>query len=295
MAIARILVLVAIGSVLFHLLSPWRATPIASNWAYIDDTIDITFWITGTVFTAVVLFTAYCVFRFRHKPGQKAHYEPENKRLEWQLAIGTAIGVAALLTPGLFVWNQFVHVPKDATQIEVVGQQWQWSFRLPGKSGRLGASDIRYITADNPLGLNPKDPDAAGNVVIQGGDDLHLQVGKPVRVLLRSIDVIHDFYVPEFRAKMDLMPGLVTGFWLTPTRTGTFEILCAGFCGVGHPQMRGNVVVDTESDYQAWLEKQQTFAELRAQQHKKLASNDGAPETRAAATVTGATGTEDAR
>src|SRR5215469_9700384 len=121
MAIARILVLVAIGSVLFHLLSPWRATPIASNWAYIDDTISITFWITGTVFTAVVLFTAYCVYRFRHQPGRRAHYEPENKKLEWQLAIGTAIGVAAMLTPGLFVWSKFVSVPPDATSLEVVG------------------------------------------------------------------------------------------------------------------------------------------------------------------------------
>ncbi|GGF22351.1 alternative cytochrome c oxidase subunit 2 [Aliidongia dinghuensis] len=272
MAIARILVLVAIGSVLFHLLSPWRATPIASNWAYIDDTIDITFWITGTVFTAVVLFTAYCVFRFRHQPGRRAHYEPENKRLEWQLAIGTAIGVAALLTPGLFVWAKFVTVPPDATVVEVVGQQWQWSFRLPGKSGRLGTSDVRYISADNPLGLNPKDPDAQGNVVVQG-DDLHLPVGKPVRVLLRSIDVVHDFYVPEFRAKMDLMPGLVTRFWFTPTQTGTYEILCAGFCGVGHPQMRGNVVIDSESDYQKWLQKQQTFAQLRERKQKELAAN----------------------
>ena len=85
------------------------------------------------------------------------------------------------------------------------------------------------------------------------GDDLHLPVGKPVKVLLRSVDVVHDFYVPEFRAKMDLVPGLVTYFWFTPTRTGTFEILCAGFCGVGHPQMRGKVVVDKQEDYHAWL------------------------------------------
>ena len=70
------------------------------------------------------------------------------------------------------------------------------------------------------------------------------RLGKPVKVLLRSIDVVHDFYVPEFRAKMDLMPGLVTYFWFTPTRTGTFEVLCAAFCGVGHPQMRGSVVVE---------------------------------------------------
>ena len=67
------------------------------------------------------------------------------------------------------------------------------------------------------------------------GDDLHLPIGKPVKMLLRSIDVLHDFYVPEFRAKMDMIPGSVTYFWFTPTRTGTFEVLCAELCGVGHP------------------------------------------------------------
>jgi len=263
MPIVVALVLIAVGSVAFHLLNPWWLTPIASNWHYIDATIAITFWITGTVFTAVVLFTAYCVFRFRHKPGRRAGYEPENKRLEWWLAGVTAVGVAAMLTPGLFVWSQFVTVPQGSSEFEVVGQQWMWSFRLPGKNGRLGTSDTRYVSSDNPLGINPDDPNGQDNVVIVG-DDLHLPVGKPVRVLLRSVDVVHDFYVPEFRAKMDLMPGMVTRFWFTPTRTGTFEILCAGFCGVGHPQMRGKVVVDTESDYQTWLQKQQTFAQLTA-------------------------------
>ncbi len=263
MIIALILALVAVGSVLFHLLNPWWLTPIASNWHYIDFTIALTFWITGIVFTAVVLFMAYCVFRFRHQAGRKAMYEPENKRLEWWLAILTAVGVAAMLTPGLFVWSRFVTVPRDATEFEVVAQQWQWMFRLPGKSGQLGTSAARYVSTDNPLGLNPDDPRNQDNIVVIG-DDLHLPVGKTVRVALRSIDVVHDFYVPEFRAKMDLMPGLVTGFWFTPTRTGTFEILCAGFCGVGHPQMRGNVVVESENDYQAWLRKQQTFAQLTA-------------------------------
>jgi cytochrome c oxidase subunit II len=261
MAVALILAFVAVGSVLFHLLNPWWLTPIASNWRYIDGTIAITFWITGVVFTAIVLFMAYCVFRFRHREGRRAAYEPENKRLESWLAVVTAVGVAAMLTPGLFVWSQFVTVPSNASEFEVVGQQWQWSFRLPGKNGRLGASDARYISSDNPLGLNPNDPNGQDNVVIVG-DDLHLPIGRPVKVLLRSIDVVHDFYVPEFRAKMDLMPGMVTRFWFTPTRTGTFEILCAGFCGIGHPQMRGNVVIDNESDYQAWLQKQQTFAQL---------------------------------
>jgi len=264
MLVAFILVLVALGSVLFHFLSPWWWTPIASNWSYIDNTLIITFWITGVVFTAVVLFTAYCVFRFRHHKGIRVAYEPENKKLEWWLTIVTGVGVAAMLAPGLFVWNQFVTVPADATEFEVVGQQWQWSFRLPGKDGRLGTSDIRNVSSDNPLGLNPKDPNNNDDVVIVG-DDLHLLVGKPVKVLLRSIDVLHDFYVPQFRAKMDMVPGMVTYFWFVPTRTGTFEALCFELCGLGHANMRGKVVVETESDYQAWLQKQKTFAQLSAQ------------------------------
>jgi cytochrome c oxidase subunit 2 len=85
---------------------------------------------------------------------------------------------------------------------------------------------------------------------------------KPVKMLLRSIDVLHDFYVPEFRAKMDMIPGSVTYFWFTPTRTGTFEVLCAELCGTGHGFMRGIVMIDTSEDYATWLGEQSTFAQL---------------------------------
>ncbi len=266
MAVALILLLVAVASVLFHIFSPWWWTPLASNWGYIDNTITLTFWITGAVFFAVVAFMAYCVFRFRHTEGRQAAYNPENKRLEWWLSIGTAIGVAAMLAPGLVVWHQFVTVPADATEVEVVGQQWQWSYRLPGKDGRLGTSNARNISSENPLGLNRDDPVGQDDIVIEN-DDLHLPVGKPVKVLLRSIDVLHDFYVPEFRAKMDMIPGSVTYYWFTPTRTGTFEVLCAELCGAAHAQMRSKVIVEEEKEYHAWLEKQHTFAELSGQRN----------------------------
>jgi cytochrome c oxidase subunit 2 len=263
MAIALVLVLIVVGSVLFHVLSPWWSTPMASNWGYIDSTLVITFWITGTVFSAVVLFMAYCIYRFRHKEGQKAAYEPESRKLESWLTAVTAVGVAALLAPGLFVWSQFVTVPKDATEVEVFAQQWQWSFRLPGADGKLGTSNAKFISPDNPLGLNPQDPNGQDDILVVAAD-LHLLVGKPIKMVLRSIDVIHDFYVPEFRAKMDMVPGTVTYFWFTPTRTGTFEILCSQLCGVGHAFMRGVVKVDTEREYLAWLQQQSTFAQLSA-------------------------------
>lgn len=263
MAVALVLVLIVVGSVLFHVLSPWWSTPIASNWSYIDDTLSITFWITGTVFAAVVLFMAYCVYRFRHKEGTKAAYEPERRKLESWLTIVTALGVTAMLAPGLVVWSHFINVPDDASEVEVFAQQWQWSYRLPGKDGKLGTSNARLVSPDNPLGIDPNDPNSKDDVIVNAAD-LHLPVGKPVKMLLRSIDVLHDFYVPEFRARMDMVPGMVTYFWFTPTRTGTFEVLCAELCGVGHAFMRGAVQVDTEQDYTAWLQQQSTFAQLTA-------------------------------
>lgn len=261
MPIVILLVAVVLGSVLFHIYSPWWWTPIASNWGAIDFTLNLTFWITGAVFTAVILFMAYCVFKFRHREGLVATFEPENRKLEWWLTIITTIGVAALLAPGLVVWGQYITVPPDATEVEVVGQQWQWSYRLPGEDGRLGTADNRLISYDNPLGINPDDPNGQDDVVIEA-DDLHLPIGKPVKMLLRSIDVLHDYYVPEFRAKMDLVPGSVTFFWFTPTRVGTFDVLCAELCGTGHGIMRGIVIIESEEEYETWLQDQSTFAQL---------------------------------
>ena len=263
MITALILVLVAVGSVAFHILSPWWWTPIASNWGYIDDTIIITFWVTGTVFVGIVLFMAYCVYRYRYREGRRAAYEPENKKMEWWLTILTTVGVVIMLTPGLFVWDQFVTVPKGAAEFEVLGQQWQWTYRFPGKDGVLGTSDSRNMTDENPFGVNPNDPNGQDDVLIED-NEVHLPLKQAVKVLLRSKDVLHDFYVPEFRAKMDLVPGAVTYFWFIPTRTGTFDVLCFELCGVGHHTMRGTVVVEEESAFQAWLQEQPTFAQSLA-------------------------------
>jgi cytochrome c oxidase subunit 2 len=254
---------VAVGSVLFHLVSPWWWGPIASNWQYIDDTISLTFWITGIVFVIVLLFMAYCAYRYRHREGSKADYEPESTKLELGLTIVTAIGVAAMLAPGLVVWNRFIDVPEGASEIEVVGTQWQWSYRLPGKDGEFGTTATEFVSFDNPLGVNPDDPAGQDDVIIESGD-LHLPLGIAVKVLLRSRDVLHSFYVPEFRTKMDMIPGTVTYLWFEPTRTGEFQILCAELCGTGHAYMRGNVIVVEEREYEAWLSGQQTFAQLGA-------------------------------
>lgn len=260
MAFAIVLVILIIGSVLFHLLSPWWLTPLASNWDTIDFTIDITFWVTGFVFVAVNAFMAWAVWRYRHKEGQRADYEPENKKLEWWLTGLTTVGVAAMLAPGLFVWAQFVQVPEDAWQLEVVGQQWHWTYRFPGEDGVLGTSQAELVTEDNPFGINPEDPAGQDDKLIYD-PVVHIPKGKPMHALLRAKDVLHNFTVPQFRVKMDLVPGLVTYVWLTPTVNGTYDILCEELCGVGHYTMRGRVVVEDQADFDVWLAAQPTFAD----------------------------------
>lgn len=257
------IILLVLISVLLQLFTPWWLTPIASNWSSIDGTIDITMWVTGLVFIAVNLFLAWCVYRFRYSKQRRATYEPENKKLEAWLTGITALGVAAMLTPGLFVWADFVNVPEEAHEVEVLGQQWQWSFRYPGADGVLGAADSGAVTAENPFGMDPDDPNGRDDILVSE-NVMHLPLDRPVKLLLRSKDVLHDYAVAEFRVKMDLVPGAVTYMWLTPTVAGTYDILCEELCGLGHHVMRGRVVVEDTASYDAWLASKSTFAQLEA-------------------------------
>jgi cytochrome c oxidase subunit 2 len=257
------LILLVVGSLVFHFLSPWTFTPLASNWSQIDDTIDITFWVTGFVFVAVNLFMAYAVIRFRAKKGSRAAYDPENKKLEIWLTVFTTIGVAAMLAPGLFVWAKFVNVPDNATEVEALGQQWHWSYRLPGNDGEFGNVNARLITSENPFGMDPADPLGQDDVLVSSAE-LHLPVDVPVKVNLRSKDVLHNFTVAQFRVKMDLVPGMITYMWLTPTVKGTYEVLCEELCGIAHFAMRGAVVVEDQADYEKWVASYPTWADKQA-------------------------------
>jgi cytochrome c oxidase subunit 2 len=229
----------------------------------VDFTVDITLYVTGFVFVSVNLFMAYCVIRFRYKKGARSTYEPENKKLEYWLTGLTAAGVAAMLTPGLFVWAKFVEVPDDAHVVEAVGQQWHWTYRYPGEDGKLGEVDAERISVDNPFGIDPEDPNGQDDVVVYN-PEAHIPIDRPVKFLLRSKDVLHNFTVAQFRVKMDLVPGMDTFMWLTPTRAGRYELLCEELCGVGHFAMRGAVVVDEQDDFDAWLDKQPTFSSSNA-------------------------------
>ncbi len=259
MLFAYVLVVIVIGSVLFHFVSPWSATPLASNWQSMDDTLTITLAVTALFFVVINFFVAYTLLRYRHREGSRAAYEPENRKLErWLIGI-TSVGIALLLAPGLLVYAKYVNAPGDAIVLEILGQQWQWYYRFPGADGKLGPTDARFVSAANPFGLDARDPAGQDDFLI-AGTEVHLPLNKPVKVLLRSHDVLHDFFVPPFRARMNIVPGQVSTFWFTPTVIGRYEAMCAQLCGIGHPNMRGHVVVEDDAKFQTWLKAQSTFA-----------------------------------
>ena len=270
---------VIVGSILFHIFTPWWWTDIASNWGAMDDTINLTFWIGGGVFVLVCLFMVYCTFKFSYKEGRKVEYKPEDNKLEKILTVATTLGVAALLAPGLIVWNEYINTPKNALNIEVMAWQWGWQYRLPGEDGKLGTVQVAKISDENPFGINLDDPNGKDDVLIQS-DELHLKTNRPVQILLRSVDVLHNFYVPQFRAKMDAIPGIISYYWFEPNKLGEYEVLCAEYCGLGHYGMRAKVVVENEQNYENWLNEQETFSSLIAKQNKiefntiKIAKNN---------------------
>ena len=267
LTVAIAFLLITVGSVAFHFWSPWWWTEVASNWGGMDDTIILTFWITGFVFVVICLFVSYCVWKFAYRKDRRAEYKPEDNKLEKRLTWITTIGVAALLAPGLVVWNAYVTVPENAYKVEVFAYQWGWKYRLPGDDGVLGKTDIKYISDENPFGLILEDPNAKDDRLIDG-DELHLLLDRSVKFELRTIDVLHNFYVPQFRGKMDMVPGIITYYWITPTKTGDYEVLCAEYCGSGHYAMRGRVIVDKEKDYKKWEAKQITFEKMLVQNKK---------------------------
>ena len=260
MTIAIVIILLVIASLIFHFISPWWFTPLASNWQAIDDTINISLWVVGTVFVAVSLFLAFVVFKYRYSKDRRADYEPENSKLEAWLTVVTTIGVAAMLAPGLVVWGEFITVPENSEIVEVVGQQWHWSYRLPGKDGKLGKSAIKLVSEENPFGLDINDINGADDLLVNS-NELHLLIEQPVKILLRSKDVLHNFAVPQFRVKMDLVPGSTTFVWFTPTKIGRYELLCEELCGIAHFTMRGFINVDSVGDYQTWLASLPTFTQ----------------------------------
>lgn len=178
-----------------------------------------------------------------------------------------------MLAPGLLIWKDVVTPPDDAVSLEVLARQWNWSYRLPGEDGKLGAVAVSHTSTDNPLGIDPSDPFGQDDIIVYD-PVLHLKVDQPVTFLLRSTDVLHNFTVPQFRVKMDFVPGQISYIWAEPKEVGSYDLLCEELCGVGHYAMRGRVIVDSEETYNAWLADQPTFAETQAELSTDLAAGE---------------------
>jgi cytochrome c oxidase subunit 2 len=180
--------------------------------------------------------------------------------------------MAGLVVIGLKNWITITSpAPKDAQIVEVVGKQFNWLIRYPGKDGVLGKRDFRKINDENNvLGLDWNDKDNKDDIISQNGE-LHIVVNKPVKLIIGSRDVIHDVGLPHFRMKMDAVPGIATTIWFTPRYTTAemkvktnnpdfvYEISCDQMCGKGHYSMRGTVIVETQAEHDAWLAKQQSY------------------------------------
>jgi len=141
--------------------------------------------------------------------------------------------------------------PKDAVVVEVTAEQFGWNIRYPGPDGKFSPLKPELVHFNNPLGLDRTDPDAADDIVV--ANELHMPVDTKVLIKLRSQDVIHDFFVPEFRIKQDAMPGMEIPMWVEPNRIGHYELACAQLCGFGHSLMRGDVYVESREDFDKWL------------------------------------------
>ncbi len=212
--------------------------------------------ITGTAYILVQVVLGLYIWRFRHKDETKGSYWHESQKMEVFWTVGTTIVLIPIVLSGLVVWNkvQASAPPPDAIVIEGVGAQFQWDFRYPGPDGKFGAFRPELYSLENPLGLDPSDPASADD--FERTNQLVLPVNRVVHMRLRSKDVQHAFFLPNFRVKQDLVPGMETGATFTPKKIGEFEIACAELCGLGHYRMRAFLTVMSQSDYDNWLAQQ---------------------------------------
>lgn len=237
-----------------------------------DMMFKVTTIITGIVFLITQTLLFWFAFRYQSTEKNKSFFYAHNNKLELIWTTIPAIAMASLVAIGLRNWVSMTsEAPKEAAIVEVVGKQFNWLIRYPGKDNALGKRDFRKINdANNVLGLDWNDKSNMDDIIAQNGE-LHMVVNKPVKLIIGSRDVIHDVGLAHFRMKMDAVPGIVTTMWFTPKFTSqqmkemtgnpnfVYEISCDQMCGKGHYSMRGTVIVETQSEFDAWMAKQQSY------------------------------------
>jgi cytochrome c oxidase subunit II len=244
--------------------------PVASDHGIATDNLFwVTMAVTGIVFIITQVLLFYFSYRYRYKSKARALYFPENNRLEMIWTIVPAVVLSLLIFSGLKIWNRVMaDPPEEAEVVEIMGYQFAWKTRYPGKDGQLGNYDYRLIDATNEFGIDFRDKAAFDDFTPR---EIHLPKGKPVLLKIRARDVLHSVFAPHFRLKMDAVPGMPTSFWFVPNKstaemraeTGNpdfnYEIACAEVCGRGHFSMRMLVVVEEPEEYEKWKAEQEPW------------------------------------
>ncbi|MBS1682745.1 MAG: cytochrome c oxidase subunit II [Bacteroidetes bacterium] len=259
--------------------------PVASVHGEVTDNLFwVTMWITVVAFTILFIVMFWFAFAYRYDKNRKAAFFADSHVLELTWTIIPAAILTLLIIKGLSVWNDITSPPaKDATVIEMIGQQFAWTAHYPGvKDQELGHHNYKMIDAINEFGLDLADKNSFDDFKSL---TLYLPKGKEVLLKIRAKDVIHSVYLPHFRVKMDAVPGVETHFKFTPTKTTeemreetnnpnfNYEMACAEVCGKGHFSMRFPVVVVEPEEYDKWMAAQEPWLKQNPDYMKYVPAN----------------------
>jgi cytochrome c oxidase subunit II len=260
MLLAPVIWALTVGVVYFFVAKTWWfPPPINQHGVAYDEQFMRTLVVVGIIFILAQFALGYVIVRFRNDGG-RAGYSHGNNRLETLWTSATALLFLTLVVMGSKIWAgvHFEEAPPDAIPIEVLAKQFSWNFRYPGPDGKFGHVDLKLVndSAGNPFGLDDRDPSAKDDII---SASLKVPVGKPIRLIMHSPDVIHNFFVRELRMKQDIVPGMEIPLHFQADQIGTYEVPCSELCGLGHFQMRTTMQVMSVADFEAW--KQQMEAQ----------------------------------
>jgi cytochrome c oxidase subunit 2 len=203
----------------------------------------------------------YFVWRFCRQGKVTMRMASRKAERRWSIipvAVMLVVAEGGVFVLALPVWGKYYgEPPADVLTVEVTAEQFAWNVRYAGADGKFGRTAFRLISLDNPLGVDHGDESGKDDIILL--NDIHLPVNRPARIRLRSKDVIHSFYVPDFRMRQDAVPGMTIDVWFEPTQLGTYELACSQLCGFGHYTMRGLVTIVSDADFKAWLTEQASY------------------------------------
>jgi cytochrome c oxidase subunit 2 len=220
----------------------------------VDHFLEFCHWFMLALFVGWSAFFLYAIFRFHHTRHPRANYHGVKSKASAHLEFVVVLIEAVLLLGfALPLWGRRVTEFPDkenALQVRAVGEQFAWNFHYTGPDGVFGAQSAKLVSANNPLGIDPKDP--AGKDDIISKNELHLVNYRPTRIEISSKDVIHSLSIHAMRMDQDAIPGSRIPVWFRPTKNGSYEIVCAQLCGAGHFAMKAMTIVEPQSDFEQW-------------------------------------------